>query len=393
MLLVLFFAGMIVLIGGEIMKVYYIMPFPGSQVDERIGIAYFIHNNIWLIRAAGIALLAYPAFVYLGTNRIWVRWPVIVLLGFWLVVVYKFNFEFLAEKMFEQPKIKVLRQADANKVALKDLVVGVSINGESKAYPIEVIGYHHQVRDTVGGEPIMVTYCTVCRTGRVFSPSVDGKPENFRLVGMDHFNAMFEDSSTKSWWRQVNGEAITGPLKGKMLPEIPSAQMSLDAWLKYHPASYVLQPDTNYAERYKGLELYDEGKEKSSLEKRDSLPWMEKSWVVGVQAGMDARAYDWFELTNRRVINDNVGGTPLMIALEKDSTSFHVWERPDSLLFTLDGGLDMLVDDKTSSHWDWTGKCVQGSLAGSQMTPQQAYQEYWHSWRTFRPQTTAFNKK
>ena len=42
----------------------------------------------------------------------------------------------------------------------------------------------------------MVTYCTVCRTGRVFSPIVEGQPETFRLVGMDHFNAMFEDEGT-----------------------------------------------------------------------------------------------------------------------------------------------------------------------------------------------------
>lgn len=59
----------------------------------------------------------------------------------------------------------------------------------------------------------MVTYCTVCRTGRVYSPMVNGKLETFRLVGMDHFNAMFEDASTKSWWRQSNGDCIAGPLK------------------------------------------------------------------------------------------------------------------------------------------------------------------------------------
>ena len=100
------------------------------------------------------------------------------------------------------------------------LVIGVVNNGEAKAYPIRFLGYHHQVQDTVGGKPVIVTYCTVCRTGRVFEPMVNGKPEKFRLVGMDHFNAMFEDATTKSWWRQVNGEAITGKLKGQQLPEV-----------------------------------------------------------------------------------------------------------------------------------------------------------------------------
>jgi len=80
------------------------------------------------------------------------------------------------------------------------------------------IGYHHQVRDTIAGAPVLVSYYTVCRTGRVFCPAVKGDPEVFRLVGMDHFNAMFEDATTHSWWRQANGQAIIGPRKGMVMP-------------------------------------------------------------------------------------------------------------------------------------------------------------------------------
>src|SRR5206468_83632 len=99
---------------------------------------------------------------------------------------------------FYQPRHKNVVTVADNKVGLNKLVIGVTLNGEAKAYPIEIIGYHHQVQDTIGGTPVIVTYCTVCRTGRVFSPFVNGKKENFRLVGMDHFNAMFEDNTTKS---------------------------------------------------------------------------------------------------------------------------------------------------------------------------------------------------
>jgi len=379
--------GIIVLVGIEIVKVYFIMPFPGSQVEERIKVAYFVHNNIWAFRLIGLGLAAYPAFVYLKTDRIWVRWPVVVVIGFWLLVAYMFNFRFLADKMFVQPEVKSMKPSSQNTVPMKDLVVGISINGESRAYPIEIIGYHHQVRDTVGGKSVMVTYCTVCRTGRVFEPTVDGQPDDFRLVGMDHFNAMFEDSKTQSWWRQVNGEAIAGPLKGKVLPSVPSEQMSLEAWLSYHPESTVLQPDSIFLDAYKGLALYDEGKMKGNLEKRDSLPWMEKSWIVGVQVGMEPKAYDWIDLTARRVINDKLGGKALVVALESDSATFHVWERPDTLTFGYDAGANILIDDKTASHWDWTGTCVEGQLKGNRLTWMQSYQEYWHSWRTFRPGT------
>ena len=77
--------------------------------------------------------------------------------------------------MFYQPENKNLVPVGENKVAKDKLVVGVEINGEAKAYPIEIIGYHHQVQDTLASESIMVTYCTVCRTGRVYSPFINGK--------------------------------------------------------------------------------------------------------------------------------------------------------------------------------------------------------------------------
>jgi len=260
-----------------------------------------------------------------------------------------------------------------------------------------VIGYHHQVRDEVGGEKIMVTYCTVCRTGRVFKPEVDGVEESFRLVGMDHYNAMFEDTRTGSWWRQVNGdEAIIGPLKGKILQEVPSQQMSLGEWLGEHPSTKILQPDTEFADAYKNWEDYDEGKREGRLERKDSLSWKDKSWIVGVQIGMESRAYDWIELQQMRIVNDNVGGMPLLILASPDSISFHVFNRvvnSDTLSFTMALGLKDIADSKTGSRWNVNGHCVSGALQGSLLQPVQAYQEYWHSWKTFRPQTTQYKKE
>jgi len=237
-----------------------------------------------------------------------------------------FNFRFLADKMFLQPGNVVFYNLIDNKVDQTGLVVGITINGEAKAYPIEIIGYHHQVRDSVGGVPVMVTYCTVCRTGRVFSPLVNGKTETFRLVGMDHFNAMFEDASTKSWWRQATGEAIIGPLTGGLLDEIASQQMSLRAWLNLYPHSKILQPDSLYLEKYKKLDGFDRGTIENHLEYRDSLSWKDKSWVIGVTVKDQSRAYDWNYLVDNRIINDTLNGTPLLIYLERDSSSFFCME-------------------------------------------------------------------
>lgn len=395
MKIVFFLLAIILLIGIEIAKVYFIMPFPGSQQDEAVDLAYFLHNYIYLFRILGILLIAWPAYTLIKTGRPIIKWTAVALLVFWVMVLYSFNFRFMADKMFYQAENKILVNTKANKVPAMSLVLGVAIGNEAKAYPIEIIGYHHQVRDTVGGEPVMVTYCTVCRTGRVYSPVVDGQAEEFRLVGMDHFNAMFEDSRTKSWWRQVSGEAITGAQKGKVLREIPSSQMTLKSWLDRHPGSLIMQPDSTFKGQYESLKDYDEGTMEGNLEGSDSLSWKEKSWVVGVSHGLFSRAYDWNDLEQARAINDDLEGLPLVVALERDSASFHVWNRivnRDTLVFAYSDSLDVLIDTRTNSLWDWSGRCTEGLLKGNQLKEIQSYQEFWHSWRTFHPGTTQFNK-
>jgi len=382
-----FAAGMILLIGMEILRVYFIMPFPGSQRSETIDTAYFIHNHIMAFRLLGLLMIAYPVWHYLRFGSARAKVSVALVTALFATVFYFFNFRFLADKMFYQPKHKIFAEASANKISEKNLVLGVHRNGASKAYPLEIIGYHHQVRDTIGNTPVMITYCTVCRTGRVFSPFVEGKLEDFRLVGMDHFNAMFEDATTKSWWRQVNGEAIVGPRAGKTLEEIPSEQMRLQAWLGQYPNTLILQADSTLAEEYEGLRNYDEGKSQGKLTRTDSLSWQDKSWVVGVQIGEAARAYDWNDLLAHRVLNDTLAGVNLLVAVESDSASFHVWQC-DSLRFEFEGFTSLLKDTPTQSSWNWRGECVEGVLRGRKLPVVQAYQEFWHSWRTFHPQTT-----
>lgn len=389
----LFLVGILLLIGVEIARVYFIMPFPGSQADENIALAYFIHTYVWVFRVVGLLLIVYPTIYFVRGKSSIFKWTVVSILIFWCIVVYAFNFRFLADKMFYQPEHKILVKADKNKLPQNKLVIGVSLNGESKAYPIEIIGYHHQVRDSIGGQMVMITYCTVCRTGRAYSPLVDGQPETFRLVGMDHFNAMFEDSRTKSWWRQVNGEAIEGPLKGKTLSEIPSEQMTLEVWLRSHPDSFILQPDSSFMAQYKELEYYDEGKTEGSLERHDSLSWKDKSWVIGVSLGTYDKAYDWNDLKRLHVINDEVGNKPIVVVLENDGASFHVWSRvvgTDTLHFIYDDSTKSMFDKKSNSNWDLSGLYKDGSMKGAKLNSVQAYQEYWHSWNTFHPQTQKF---
>ncbi len=200
----------------EVLKVYFIMPMPGSQRMNSIDVAYFLHTYRWFFRIfLGILIL----FGAPAAFRIKHKWIPVIPLALTLYIIYTFNFEMLAEKMFRQPEKLSFKSKAENELNDSTIVIGVSHNGHAKAYPVRYMSYHHQVRDTIGGKSFMVTYCNVCRSGRVFEPVVRDRQETFRLVGMDHFNAMFEDESTQSWWRQATGEAIAGPLKGQLLPE------------------------------------------------------------------------------------------------------------------------------------------------------------------------------
>jgi hypothetical protein len=263
-------------------------------------------------------------------------------------------------------------------------VIGIVNNGEARAYPIRFLGYHHQVQDNIGGKVVIVTYCTVCRTGRVYQPLVNGKNEQFRLVGMDHFNAMFEDESTKSWWRQATGEAISGKLKGQQLPEFLSSQTSLGEWLRLNPQSLVMQADPAFANEYDSTTKFETGKSKSKLTGTDSLSWKDKSWVVGVKLGGETKAYDWNRLKAERMIQDKLGETPIMLVLASDNKSFFAFMRPtEASMFVLKDDILLL----NNHHYQINGKGIDTAFSLKQIP---ASQEFWHSWATFNPATKKY---
>jgi len=378
----IFYLGIAGIIVFEIVKVYFIMPMPGSQQMNSLDFAYFLHSYRWYFR------IAFGLMALLGTRaalKSTPKWALTITVVLALGVVYFFNFVMMAEAMFKQPEILVFKNRVENALKTSSVILGVEHNGEAKAYPLQFIIYHHQVQDTVGGKPMIITYCNVCRTGRVFEPSVNGKHETFRLVGMDHFNAMFEDETTKTWWRQVSGEAIAGPLKGESLPEVESVQMTLAKWFELYPQALVMQVDEASKDHYDSLAKFEVGKSESDLTRTDSASWMDKSWVIGIEINKESKAYDWNRLKEMQIINDEVGGKPIVLVLAADQQSFAAFERTsDTLLFVVQG--DTLLS--AGGAYDFSGKNLTDQLENLKSV--KAYQEFWHSWRTFHPATTQF---
>ncbi len=374
----LFYTATLLLILFEVANVFFIMPLPGSQEMESIGIAYFLYSKRWIFRG----FLCVVALI--GIMHAWKssRWQTILLVIVYAGVVYLTHFKMAADTMFYQPRDLHFLSSKQNVVDQERLIIGVAINGEAKAYPIQYLGYHHQVRDSIGGKPVIVTYCTVCRTGRVFEPIVNGQVEKFRLVGMDHYNAMFEDHTTRSWWRQATGEAIAGPLSGQTLPEVPAIQSSLETWLELYPNSLIMQPDSNFSEIYDSLSDYESGQRSGRLTRRDTASWLDKSWIAGMDLGEVSKAYDWNELVSKSVINDTLASTPVSIVITSDQKGLFAFRRHSS-----EQVLSFRNDTLTDGKVDYLLSGIAMDTAAKALYIIPVYQEYWHSWKTFHPST------
>lgn len=372
----IFYIGYLGLLITEVLQVYLLMPMPGSQEMNSIDLAYFLYTWRWLWRV-GFSLLLLVGLVRGQWKR---KWPLALLFTFLLAILYMMHVEMTASALFKQPQQVRLVPASQNTIEPERLVLGVVVNGVARAYPIQIIAYHHFVYDTQQNFNLLATYCTVCRTGRIFEASIQGKVENFRLVGMDHFNALIEDASTHSWWRQSTGEAIVGKRKGQNLKEIYCQQTSLAQWLKLYPHSYILQADSASMHHYDTSFRYEKGKSKSKLTGTDSLSWQKKSWVIGVKYKDANIAFDWNTLLKKRVVQKVVKNTAICVVLAQDNTSFFAFENPSRELPQWLGDTLYLQNKK----YNLQGVGIDTT---ARLKSLHAYQEFWHSWKTFHPNT------
>ena len=167
-----------------------------------------------------------------------------------------------------------------------------------------------------------------------------------------------------------------------VLAVVPSQQVTLAQWLVLHPKSLIMQPDSRLQEKYaKGFD-YETGASRKKLTGTDTISWRDKAWVVGLEVNGDSKAYDWNRLRRERVINDAVGGTPIVLVLARDTASFFAFERPNaSTRFALRGD-SLIALDQTYA--------LSGTGAAGALKPLFASQEFWHSWRTFHPETKTY---
>jgi hypothetical protein len=138
-----------------------------------------------------------------------------------------------------------------------DIVVGVSLGGESRAYPLRILVWHENVNDTLGGVPVAVSYCPLCRSTLVFDRRVGGSVREFGISGLLwNSNVLLydrrEDGAGESLWSQVHMKAVTGPAacEGLELKLLPSELTSWRDWQARHPKTTVMSRQTGHLRKY-----------------------------------------------------------------------------------------------------------------------------------------------
>ena len=130
-------------------------------------------------------------------------------------------------------------------------VLSFGIDGDFRAYPISILLWHEIVNDTVGGVPVLVSYCPLCNSGLVFDRRLNGDVLEFGNTGrIRHFDMVMYDKQTESWWQQFLGEAIIGDLTGKRLAAIPARLESLAKFRERAPDGLLLVPNDPNARQY-----------------------------------------------------------------------------------------------------------------------------------------------
>ena len=246
---------------------------------------------------------------------------------------------------------------------------------------------------------------------------------HFYLAGINNQNFLMRDRETGSWWQQITGKAIYGPLQGETLDMVMSDELTFGEWRSEFPGGQVLAPVAKYTKEY------DSNWEPkvAKLPVVISFPGAElksRDVVIGLVIDGAARAYPWDALAKQSPVIDHVNGTPLLVVLGPDGKSFRVFlSRVDGrdTEFFLQTASDaevesparkstpqnsenqaspeistaknwLLIDSNTASEWNFQGCAIAGPAQGKCLDRVPALKDYWFDWRNYHPGTTVYKR-
>ncbi len=223
---------------------------------------------------------------------------------------------------------------------------------------------------------------------------IDGQTLQFRLIGINNQNFLMEDLETGSWWQQITGEAISGPLAGRRLTPVLHDEVTFGLWRGEHPTTRVLALDARQSQIKADWEV-GTAKARVVTPVRADDPLTPRALVVGVTIAGEARAYPHDALDDTRVILDDLHGVPLAVLKAEDDHSVRVFSRALNgqtvdLLERVGSSPARYIDGATGSEFDFSGQALTGPLAGQRLSRVPHVSDYWFDWRKYHESTSVY---
>ncbi|NIS80952.1 MAG: DUF3179 domain-containing protein [Anaerolineales bacterium] len=280
-------------------------------------------------------------------------------------------------------------------------VVGLEIFGDARAYPVSLLSLHEIVNDVVGGEPVAITWCPLCYSSLVFDRVVD-QTLTFGVSGYLYYNNLvMYDHQTNTLWSQMLAQGMRGALRGRRLELLPSELTTWGAWKERHPDTRVLSAKQlgrqaeDVIDPYGGY--YTSGYAGVTGWKNPDVRLKAKDLVAGVVLGREVRAYPVATIRETRMIQDELGTTPLLLVYDERLGTVLVYRRDvgDRTLVFDTGSAGVTIRDlETGTAWDLrTGEGLEGPLAGSRLARISAPLVFWFAWSDIHPGTEIFQER
>jgi hypothetical protein len=229
----------------------------------------------------------------------------------------------------------------------------------------------------------------------VWNAAADGRKLTFHLSGINNQNFIMNDDETGSWWQQVTGEAIQGPLKGTKLGTVAQDEVTFEVWRRENPRGRVLRPDAKVAKQYAGADWEQVIAKLPTVGPLTDKRLQARALIVGIEQNGAAKAYPFTAVQKQSPVVDTVGGTPVVLIVADDGRSVRAFDR------RIDGrALDLyakpnakpltLVDAQTGSEWTFAGAATKGALAGRTLARVPFLNDYWFDWKNYHPKTAVY---
>lgn len=226
----------------------------------------------------------------------------------------------------------------------------------------------------------------------MWARTVDGQRLNFHLAGIHNQNFLMRDEQTGSFWQQVSGRCIAGPMRGAQLQRVHSDELTLARFAAESPDATVLLGDPAYASHYEPEWEQGIARLPTVVDTADTaLP--PRALIAGVEAGGQARAYLPETLAATPLLLDELGGVPLLL-WSSGPRALRAFERriDGEPLLLAPAGPDRIVDADTGSTWDARGCAIAGPRAGTCMPPIVVLWDYWFDWYGYHPDSSVHGK-